>query len=133
MRKKIVRPLSIGVIGILLVILYLFVSKHINIYIPCLFHKITGFYCPGCGITRMLYAIITGDLYQAFRYNPLLFITLPAILFLWIDYLCSLWKNKITLYQKIPNSIWIGILIIFIVYGIMRNLPAFEFLQPITL
>ena len=54
-------------------IVYYFIFKT---FIPCLIHKITGLYCPGCGISRMLISIFHFDFYQAYRYNPWLFILL---------------------------------------------------------
>lgn len=40
--------------------------------IPCLFHLYTGLYCPGCGGTRAVKALIRGDLLLSFRYHPLI-------------------------------------------------------------
>ena len=36
----------------------------------CLFQKILGIPCPGCGIVRSFIAIISLDLISAWRYNP---------------------------------------------------------------
>ena len=53
-----------------------------NIYsIPCVFNLITGYYCPGCGITRMFISIYKLDFYQATVNNILLgFSNNPQIL-----------------------------------------------------
>ena len=42
----------------------------------CLVKDVFGFQCAGCGGTRMLFAILKLDFYQAFRYNPGMFILL---------------------------------------------------------
>lgn len=39
--------------------------------IPCLFHLITGLYCPGCGGTRAVRSLLRGDVVQSFYYHPL--------------------------------------------------------------
>ena len=39
--------------------------------IPCPFHMLTGLPCPGCGMTRSLKAIWSGDLILSLRYHPL--------------------------------------------------------------
>ena len=114
------------IILIILLILYLLISSYFHFYIPCPFKEITGFYCPGCGITRMLLSILKLDFYGAFRYNPLL----PIGLYIYIDYLIR--KEK-SLYKKIPEKMWYVVIIIFIIYGILRNIPAFDFLAPTTI
>ena len=43
----------------------------------CVFHKLTGLHCPGCGMTRAAHASLHGRLGEAFRYNPLGMILLP--------------------------------------------------------
>lgn len=41
------------------------------VFIMCFFKEITGFPCPGCGITRAFMCILYGDLMQALWYNPI--------------------------------------------------------------
>ncbi len=38
---------------------------------PCLFHQITGCYCPGCGGTRAVRALLRGQFLRSFCYHPL--------------------------------------------------------------
>ncbi len=38
---------------------------------PCLFHRVTGFYCPGCGGTRAVAAFFRGDWLSSFLYHPI--------------------------------------------------------------
>lgn len=90
----------------------------------CPIKTITGLDCPGCGITRMFVALFHGNIYQAFRYNPLVFIELPIIFILLV-----LYKFKKE-YRKVINIIFVVLLIITIVYGVLRNIPMFYFLAP---
>ena len=39
--------------------------------IPCLFHMITGLYCPGCGGTRAALALLRGQVVKSLLYNPI--------------------------------------------------------------
>lgn len=123
MKKKILTLLVI----IVSFILYLIIGEHFSLYIDCPIKKLTGLYCPGCGITRMFFSILQLDFYQAFRYNPLVFISLPFFIFF---YLQSLFTKKEPLYNKVPTKVWIALIIIFIIYGILRNIPFFTFLAP---
>ena len=93
----------------------------------CPIKTITGLDCPGCGITRMFVALFHGNIYQAFRYNPLVFIELPIIFIL-----LFLYKYKKE-YRKVINILFAMLLIVTIVYGVLRNIPMFYFLAPTQL
>lgn len=43
--------------------------------IPCVFLQVTGIYCPGCGGTRAVDALLRGQLIQSFLYHPLVLYT----------------------------------------------------------
>lgn len=38
---------------------------------PCLFHELTGLYCPGCGGTRAVKYLLQGQLGLSVQYHPL--------------------------------------------------------------
>ena len=48
---------------------------------PCFFKEVTHFYCPACGGTRSVMALLHLDIKRAFLSNPTVVYT--AILFLW--------------------------------------------------
>ena len=129
--KRIKISLLLLLILILLYFTYYFVFVKYNFGIPCIFYKLTGLYCPGCGITRMLFSLIKLDFYQSFRYNSLLFISLPFIIYLLGDMFIKFLMYKDNyIYKKISNKVWYILLIIVLFYGIIRNVPMFEFLKP---
>ena len=45
--------------------------------IPCPIKFATGACCPGCGMSRALIALLTGDVVGAWQYHPLVFLLLP--------------------------------------------------------
>ena len=47
--------------------------------VPCVFHKLTGLECPGCGVTRMILALSRLDLQAAMKANAFLTVTLPYL------------------------------------------------------
>lgn len=97
-----------------------------NIHFDCLILKYTGYYCPGCGISRMILSLFRGQFYQAFRWNPLLFISLIIV----IIYLLLSIFIKIKISDKNKLRIMISYLIIVILFAILRNIPMFSFLAP---
>ena len=44
----------------------------------CIYKRLLGITCPGCGLTRAYKSLIHGDIKQAFYYHPL-FWTIPII------------------------------------------------------
>ena len=113
----------------ILLIGYLILGKLFHFYIPCPIHKLTGLYCPGCGLTRMLLSILKLDFYKALRYNPLLFIMLPFIIFFIIDDVYKFYQKKEPIYKKINDKVWYILIFILIVYGVLRNI--YPILAPI--
>lgn len=107
---------------IILLFVYFISYELLGFSIPCLFHKITNLYCPGCGVTRLLFSLLKLDFYQAFRYNPLIFI----LLILYIVYKLISLKYKI----KMPKYINYIVLVAIIIFGILRNLDLFSYLKP---
>ena len=48
---------------------------------PCMFRKVTGFDCPGCGMTRGSHALLNGRVADAFQFNPVGMVLLPLFMF----------------------------------------------------
>ena len=111
---------------IILITFFLIVISmyYLNISIPCLFHKITKLYCPGCGVTRMIDALFHFNIYKAISYNAYVF----SLLILFIIYLiaCLIMRRFITINSKI---IYI-LIIIGLIFTILRNIPIFNYLAP---
>ncbi len=96
---------------------------------PCLFYLLTGLYCPGCGGTRSVKAMIHGQFLLAVHENP----AAPLLVLigtLWIaELLFSQNGKKYTLYPR-RGIFWIIFLILWILWDILRNL--IPVLQPFT-
>ena len=112
-------------------IIYFILNELLDVGIPCLFYEITGYYCPGCGITRLLFSFLKLDFYQAFRYNPLIFILIIITGIYWL--VKFILKKFMNISIEIPNYVYYILLIIVIIFGILRNIPMFDFLSPTEL
>lgn len=106
---------------IILILLILFLTQNLQ----CVFYNITGLFCPGCGVTRMVLSLLRLDFYQAFRYNPLIFILLILSMF-YIIYSLIRYKKIV----KLNNKLLVLLTVLVVIYWILRNTFYFEFLAP---
>ena len=113
----------------LAVFVFFFNPTKYGFYPVCLFHRFTGLNCPGCGMTRALYALLHGDLLTALRDNALLVLGIPAVLArgLWLAAQKS--RGRPTPNFLPDKYLWV-LLFIALTFTILRNLPAFAFLSP---
>ena len=96
---------------------------------PCIFHLLTGLNCPGCGGTRCVLALSQGQVGEALHHNPLVFCLLPLYL-VWAGH--NLYRGttgRILPRLRLGGTALIGLLIVVILFGILRNLPWYPFTQ----
>lgn len=122
MRERAKRVAVFG--GILLTcgLLYGWLCVHTGVAVPCVFYQITGYSCPGCGVTRMCLNILKGNIPEAIRCNPALFFCLIPLLFVFADSIIRYIKNgerKLRKWQEIVLYIVIAVLLI---HGVIRNI-----------
>jgi hypothetical protein len=119
-----------GVVGGVLVIAFRADPNEPGHYPGCPFLALTGFYCPGCGMTRLVYALAHGQVGTAFGLNPLLFVLLPVF-----GYLYARWTVRTAqglpmgsaLFKPAVAYSFVGLLF---VYWVARNLPFAHVLAP---
>lgn len=95
---------------------------HWDLYLPCIFREITGWKCPGCGVTRMCMSIMKMDFVSAFYYNPVVFLMLPTLAVMLIYQSAVFIKKGTMKISKIMEKIIVLMIIILIIFGIMRNI-----------
>jgi|CXWL01.1.fsa_nt_gi pyruvate/2-oxoacid:ferredoxin oxidoreductase beta subunit len=108
-------------------VLFLFDPAATPIYPLCPFHFATGLWCPGCGATRALHALLHGELERALELNALLVACLtltPAAVLL------ARSSPRFAELLRRPATIWLGAAVA-LAFGILRNLPAWRWLAPV--
>lgn len=69
--------------GIGLLLFYFLFDPMESRWMPqCVFHRLTGLQCMGCGAQRMLHCLLHGEIIEAMKANLFLFLLLPVIFFL---------------------------------------------------
>nr|WP_317378072.1 DUF2752 domain-containing protein [uncultured Faecalimonas sp.] len=98
---------------------YLLWLRRTGIGIPCMFHKITGWLCPGCGITTLILCLSKADIRGAFQANPFLFVTGPFLLTgILAEWYCSEKEKK---RPRWMSRIWNIYIVALCIFGVIRN------------
>ncbi|MBR1573021.1 MAG: DUF2752 domain-containing protein [Lachnospiraceae bacterium] len=88
----------------------------------CIFHELTGLYCPGCGGTRAAIALLSGHPWISFLYHPLVIYSVAALCYILIQFIyCRIHKHKFRFHSSI---LWIALIIV-IANFIIKNLLLF--------
>jgi hypothetical protein len=62
----------------------------------CVWKRLTGSPCPGCGTTHALWSVAHGDFAAAPRYNRNVYVLVPVVLWIWAAQVRVLWKRNKT-------------------------------------
>ena len=90
--------------------------------IPCIFHMVTGFLCPGCGVTRMCISILQGNFLEAMKYNFMLFFLSPYIIYILIFDIVQYIKDGKCNHTKCQEVMIYLMIVLLIVFSIIRNI-----------
>lgn len=96
---------------------------------PCVTYRMTGLYCPGCGDTRALHALLHGHILQAFDYNLLLPIIVLVLAWYYLVGLTTLIRKKRVMWIPQSLPLWAAITIgaVVVLFTVLRNIPVWPF------
>ena len=92
---------------------------------PCPYLVLTGFACPGCGLTRALHFALHGDLGRAFALNPWSFVSGPALL----AFVALPWVTDSPRSTALRTTIAWTMLVVTVAFWIWRNTPSYPFVR----
>lgn len=110
--------------AVALAVLYYWVLRGFLPQAPCFFNTVLGIYCPGCGGTRALLALLHGHFLLAVWYHPFI----PYFAFIYIGFLVTQGLHRLGV-KKIRGwrfhywYLWAGLAILtvnFLVKNILR-------------
>jgi hypothetical protein len=93
----------------------------------CPLYTLTGFACPGCGMTRGFHALFHGDIVTALDYNALIPLIIVFFGYLFLSMLLVAVRGRGLGVGKWSISLIWGTLVILLIFGILRNLPFYPF------
>ena len=94
-----------------------------SFYPQCTFKQLTGLDCPGCGLTRAMHALMTGDPLRAINHNIFILAIFPLA-----AYTYTRWLLRSTVGYELPalrlsKKFNIAIVPIVLSFWLLRNLP----------
>jgi hypothetical protein len=107
-------------------VLFVFDPRRYHFYPTCFFHQTTGLLCAGCGALRALHQLLHGHLVTAFRFNPLVIVSLPLVAWLGGKLLLQKAKGQRVSLGLRPIWLWVGLAVL-AGFTVLRNVPALAF------
>ena len=98
-----------------------------NVFPVCPLYALTGFACPGCGLTRGFHALFHGDILTALDFNALIPVWIGIFGYLWISLVLFAVRGKgLPMWPARPAFLG-GFMVVLLVFGVLRNLPIYPF------
>ncbi len=92
---------------------------------PCPSLTLLHIYCPGCGSTRAVAALLHGDLLLALRQNSVIPVMLLMAVLYYLEFALKVWGGRFR-FPVIHNKVFITALFVcWLIYAVVRNfVPA---------
>lgn len=93
----------------------------------CPLYALTGFACPGCGLTRGFHALFHGDVLTALDFNAL--IPIWALIFGYVSIslvLLAVRGKGLSIWMTRPKFLW-AFMVVLLLFGVVRNIPIWPF------
>ena len=94
-------------------------------YVPCVFHRVTGLLCPGCGGQRAMHLLLHGEFAAALRSNVFaVAVLLPlgaAVYARWVLERLG-WARPRP--ARLTGAVLLGFVAAAVVFAVLRNLPG---------
>ncbi|MGM1062991.1 DUF2752 domain-containing protein [Saccharothrix sp. Mg75] len=88
---------------------------------PCPLYALTGIQCPACGSTRMVHALLHGDVVAAWQFNAVMLVAgLPLLAWLWLR-----WFRADRAGRPVPplsRKVGVPVVVVAVLWAVGRNL-----------
>lgn len=113
--------------------LYL-ISKAVFVSLPlprCFTHTVFNVYCPGCGLTRSVFALIRGDLLMSLRQNAVVVLGAALAAVYYVEFALRIFGKRFRIGFLHSMNFFYAIVAALAVYTLLRNL--FPALAPVEI
>ena len=112
---------------ILVSVLYVLFFYSEEALITCRFKETLYMYCPGCGGTRAVYYLLTGNFVRSFLSNPAVLVCALVIAYADVLAVIALIKRERRIFDRFSPKLFFIVLAVLIVNFALRNLLLYEF------
>jgi hypothetical protein len=98
-------------------------------YPACIVRSVTGWSCPGCGLTRATHHLLRGDVAQALGANALIVPVLVMLMLTWGGWLLWSLGRRPSWLHRAAVPAWLGLATVAAPFTILRNLESFDVLR----
>ncbi|MFD1148541.1 DUF2752 domain-containing protein [Saccharothrix hoggarensis] len=90
---------------------------------PCPLYALTGIQCPACGSTRMVHALLHGDVVAAWQFNAVMLVAgLPLLVWLWARWFRAARAGTPT--PRVSPKVGVPVVALAATWMLARNLVA---------
>jgi len=93
-------------------------------FLPCPFRSLTGWWCPGCGMTRATHHLLRGNVIQALQYNLFVVVILLGLCSTWLVWFLTSAGRTIRVNRWVPVPVQIAAGSVLVAFAVVRNLPG---------
>jgi len=108
-------------------VIYLLDPSSSDLYPPCPFLELTGFYCPGCGTLRALHQLTLGHPVEALDLNPLMVLLVPFVAYFLASHTMLAATGRPLRKVFVRSELIWALLGVVLVYWLLRNVPVYPF------
>ncbi len=109
----------------IVICIYFLVSRKI-FRVSCPMVAITGFPCPGCGLTRACVSFVKGEFYEAFCQHAFVYVLIVYAVFFFV------WRYLLQNDSKMLTRVGIVVLLLMIAYYFYRMICVFPGEPPMS-
>lgn len=103
-------------------LLYALFMTTTGLAIPCVFRLITGYLCPGCGVSSMCLHLLHLDFAGAWHSNPAIMALLPLGGAVAVDLSVRYVRCGVARPGKFSSAAMIFMIMVLVIFGFLRNI-----------